>query len=100
MSGMKDFIEKHFDKLFLGTLLYVLIRVLVHTYRFYPDHSHFMENVAGQVLAALLTLVTGARLFGRGEKGGVNEINNHDNPDGTGVGNGGTGTGTATGTDH
>lgn len=70
VSGFRDFVEKHFDKLFLGSLLGLLLRLLWHVYHHAADHTQFVENMSGQVLAALLTLITGARLTQRGSDNG------------------------------
>lgn len=80
---MRDFLEKHFDKLFLGMMFLGGCGFLIWIYCHANSHSQWAENAIGQILAALLTLMTGARLAQRGsDNGGTNGKTNGTTPSG------------------
>jgi hypothetical protein len=70
-AGFGAFIEKHIDKLMLSGLFLIVLGTFMHFARaveFYatPDNAthmqnvvNWLENITGQILAALLTLMVG-----------------------------------------
>jgi len=66
-------LERHFDKVILF-ILFISLVVIWETVLFKIGHfsTSWLENVAGQVLAALLTLMVGNKTGARSTDGGTN----------------------------
>ena len=68
-------LDKQFDKVLLFVLfvfLMVMAEVIFIRSGYAQGFISWMENIAGQVLAALLTLMVGARQTQRASDGGTN----------------------------
>ena len=86
---MRDFWEKHFDKILLSALFLIALGTFMHFARaieFYGTASNsqhltgivtWLENTVGQILAALLTLMVGRSIATAGPAMPANGAQQH-----------------------
>lgn len=67
MIELLEFCKQHFDKLLLTTILFGTMGFFLHVLHHGSDAvtTAWWENIIGQILAALLTLMVGSRLTQR-----------------------------------
>lgn len=58
----KDQFWSHLNILLLVLLFCVTGAFLMHVYHHAPDHASFVEQMVGQILAAILALLTASRI--------------------------------------
>ncbi len=79
-----DFVKAQFDKLLLACLFVTCLLLTLHGFHHESDSGFvsWLENIDGQVLAALLTLMVGSRMTQRSNDVSKNNQNPPTAPSG------------------
>lgn len=67
LAEIVDFLKSEFDKIMLCVLFFLTMGFLLHAIHHTTDGATitWLEDIVGQILAALLTLLVGARMQNR-----------------------------------